>query len=160
MKSNKTNSKEYLSYKDAKLKMEKYCIYQDRCHFDVEKKLRSFGLTEDISNQIIMDLIQDNFLNEERFVHSFVHGKFNQKKWGKNKITFELKKRNIHKNLIKTSLNKIDTEAYYETLKELYQKKYKAVSAKNHFLKTQKVIRYLLNRGFEYQLIKDVIEDF
>ncbi len=160
MNSNKNPSKDYLSYEDAKLKMEKFCIYQDRCHYDVEKKLRSFGLTEDINNQILIDLIQDNFLNEERFAKSFVRGKFNQKKWGKTKIKFELKKRHIHNNLINDALKEIDYKVYFETLKQLHHKKYNSVKAANAFLKNKKVISYLLNRGYEYQLIREVIQDF
>ena len=159
MNSNKNPSKAYLSYENAKLKMEKFCIYQDRCHYDVEQKLYALGLTEDIRDKILMDLIQDNFLNEERFAKSFVRGKFNQKKWGKNKIIFELKKRNIHKNLINEALKEIDYKVYLETLKQLYLKKYDSIKATNDFIKNKKVISYLLNRGYEYQLIKEVIQD-
>ncbi|HFS67658.1 MAG TPA: RecX family transcriptional regulator [Flavobacteriia bacterium] len=152
----KNNNDTYLSYEDAKLKMEKFCIYQDRCHFDVEKKLRTLQVSQDSSNQIIMDLIQDDFLNEERFAKNFVRGKFNQKKWGKTKLTFELKKRAVHENLIKNALTEIDLEEYHQVIKTQYQKKEASIKETNSFLKRKKVISYLLNRGFEYALIKEV----
>jgi len=155
----KKSKNDYLNYRDAKLKMEKFCIYQDRCHFDVEKKLKTLHIQEEISNQIIMDLIQDNFLNEERFAKSFVRGKFNQKKWGITKIKYELKKRKIHINLINEALQEIDLEVYFQTLKELYQKKYDSVKESNTFLKRKKVIRYLMDRGYSYNLIQEVEKD-
>jgi regulatory protein len=156
----KTQKSKYLNYEDAKLKMEKYCIYQDRCHFDVEKKLFTLGLNSDIKNQIIIDLIQNDFLNEERFAKSFVQGRFNQKKWGKTKIKFELKKRNIHDNLINKALKEIDLEEYYQTLRLLYIKKYKSVKDKKTSVKKKKTISYLLNKGYEYQSIYEAIKDF
>ncbi len=156
MKKN-TNS-DYINYEDAKLKLEKFCIYQDRCHYDVEKKLKSLHVDEDTYNQVLMDLIQDNFLNEERFVFNYVRGKFNQKKWGKNKIKFELKKRAIHDSLITKALNQIDSEYYFNTLKDLFLKKQLLTKETNPFLKNKKVISYLINRGYEYDLIKEVME--
>ena len=158
MKKN-TNSG-YINYEDAKLKLEKFCIYQDRCHYDVEKKLKSLHVDEDTYNQILINLIQDNFLNEERFVFSFVRGKFNQKKWGKNKIKFELKKRAIHDSLITKALNQIDPEDYFNTLKDLFLKKQLLTKETNPFLKNKKVISYLINRGYEYTLIKEVMEQY
>ncbi len=156
---NKTTKNDFLTYEQAKLKMEKYCIYQDRCHFDVEKKLQTINTLQDYKNQIIIDLLQDNFLNEERFAKNFALGKFNQKKWGKTKITYELKKRKIHSNLIQQALNEIDDIAYYEVLQSLFIKKSASVTEKKVFLKNKKVINFLVNRGFEYSLIFKVIEE-
>ena len=155
----KQTKNNFLTYEQAKLKMEKYCIYQDRCHFDVEKKLQTINTLQDYKNQILIDLLQDNFLNEERFAKNFALGKFNQKKWGKTKITYELKKRKIHSNLIQQALKEIDDTVYYQVLQSLFIKKSASIAEKNVFLKNKKIISYLVNRGFEYALIRDVLDE-
>jgi len=94
------NSKSY-TVQQALNKLKKYCTYQDRCHKEVELKLKEMRIIIEASNQIIITLVQGNYLNEERFAISFVRGKFKIKKWGKQRLILELKRRNISKYLIK-----------------------------------------------------------
>lgn len=135
-------------------KLAKYCAYQDRCHWEVENKLNEFYLIPEARDEIITYLIQNNFLNEERFAKSFVRGKFNQKNWGRIKIKSELKKKRIPPNLIQIALEEIDEETYFSTLEELYQKKKDSLkSERESFKKKAKIINYLLQKGFERELI-------
>lgn len=138
-------------------KLAKYCAYQDRCHWEVENKLREFNLIPEAKDEIIIYLIQNNFLNEERFAKSFVRGKFNQKSWGRIKIKSELKKRQIPQKLIDAALKEIDAEAYFSRLEELFQKKKESLkSERESFKKQAKIRNYLLQKGYESDLIGEL----
>lgn len=112
--------------------------------------------------QIILHLLENNFLNEERFAKAFVRGKFNFKKWGKIKIKNELKFRNISSYNIKVSLKEIDDDLYQETIQEVAQKKVNLIREPNSFKKKQKLIKYLLSKGYEsefvYKIANELIE--
>ena len=95
------NNEKFYSVQEATKKLESYCAYQDRCHKEVESKLRAMGMIPEAKDQIIGHLIKENYLNEERFSKSFARGKFRIKKWGKNRIVNELKQRQITKYNIK-----------------------------------------------------------
>lgn len=145
---------------EIKEKMGHYCAYQDRCHFDVEKKLNEFHLIPEAREEILIYLIQENFLNEERFTHSFVRGKFNQKKWGKLKITMELKKRSILPRLIQQSINdEINPNKYYQTAQDLISKKINIIQEKNDYRRKIKVAQYMQQKGYELPLILEIYED-
>ncbi len=151
--------KESITVAEAKLKLEKFCMYQDRCHFDVTQKLNSFNLIQEAKDLILTQLIQDNFLNEERFAKSFARGKFYYKKWGKNKIIYELKKRNISTYNIKSALQEINETDYQNTLEELISKKIKTIKENNPFLIKKKVASYLNAKGYEYHLIYEKLNE-
>jgi regulatory protein len=141
--------------KEALLLLERYCIYQDRCHVEVEKKIDDINMINEVKEHIIIHLIQHNFLNEERFAKSFARGKFNIKKWGKYKIKNELKFRKISTYNIKTAMAEIDDDTYFKTIETLVTKKANSLTEKNSFIKKKKVLNYLLQKGYEF---KDVIE--
>lgn len=144
---------------EIKEKMAQYCAYQDRCHWEVEKKLREFTLIPEAKDDIIIYLIQNKFLNEERFAKSFARGKFYQKKWGKQKIKSELKLRQIPPKLIEISLKEIDTEDYWKTLTQLYQQKKESLACERDSLKKKtKIKNYLLQKGYELNLILEILE--
>lgn len=144
---------------EARKKLESYCAYQDRCHKEVNQKLKDMGMIPSAIDQIIYALIQDNFLNEERFSKSFARGKFNIKKWGKNRIIKELKQRGISKYNITTALKEIDEDDYLETLTVLAQKRLNAISEKNIQKRRKKLADYLLYRGWESHLVYEKITE-
>jgi regulatory protein len=144
---------------EARKKLESYCAYQDRCHKEVNQKLKDMGMIPSAIDQIIYALIQDNFLNEERFSKSFARGKFNIKKWGKNRIINELKQRGISKYNITTALKEIDEDDYLETLTVLAQKRLNAISEKNIQKRRKKLADYLLYRGWESHLVYEKITE-
>ena len=116
---------------EVKKKLEYYCAYQDRCHQEVEKKLSQFRLIPEARELILIHLIQNDFLNEQRFAQSFARGKFRIKKWGKKRITQELKFRNISAYNIKSAMKEIDDEDYYQTLQALANSKLKSIKETN-----------------------------
>ena len=143
----------------AKEKIQAYCAYQERCHLEVTKKLKSWGLIPDAVDMLLAELMQHNFLNEERYARSFARGKFRIKKWGRIKIRLELKKREIYSKCIEFAMEEIDGDDYYDTLKEVLQKKSNLEKETHPYKRKAKLTRYLVSRGYEYDLIRMAMED-
>ncbi len=150
--------KKSLTLNEIRDKLAKYCAYQDRCHWEVENRMREFNLIPEAWDEIIIYLIQHNFLNEERFAKSFARGKFYQKNWGRIKIKSELKKRKIPSKLIETGLNEIDENDYLQTLKNLFEKKKESLkNERESFKKKTKIRNYLLQKGYESEIITELL---
>ena len=145
--------------KEATKKMEGYCAYQERCHKDVVTKLREMRMIPEAIDQIVSHLIQENYLNEERFSKSFARGKFRIKKWGKNRIVNELKQRAVSKYNINSALTEIDDDIYLETLDALAKKRLEAVKETNVQKRKRKLADYLLYRGWESHLVYGKIQE-
>ena len=160
MNFSKDNPKKIYTIDEIKDKMAKYCLYQDRCHWEVEKKLRDFDLIPEAKDEILFKLIHYGFLNEERFVHSFVRGKVNQKMWGRNRLRQELKMRQIDQKLIEKAFKEeIDLDKYWNNLLHLTHKKFNLLtSERESFKKINKVKAYLAYKGYEFDLMNDAIE--
>ena len=124
---------------------------------EVSTKLKSWGLIQEAIDILIIELIKFNFLNEERYARSFARGKFRIKKWGKLKIRMALKKRDVYFKCIDLAMLEIDDKTYINTLKELLQKKNDLLKETNSYKRKMKLIRYLVNRGYEYDLIHDAL---
>ena len=142
---------------EATKKIEAYCVYQDRCHKEVENKLREMRMIPIAIHQIIGHLIQENYLNEERFAKSYARGKFNIKKWGKQRIVNELKQREISKYNITSALLEIDEDDYLKTFDTLAKKRLEAITEKNIQKRRKKLADYLLYRGWESNLVYEKI---
>ena len=140
---------------EAKQKIEAYCAYQERCDFEVRQKLHSWNLHSEDVDILISDLISNNFLNEERFAEAFVSGKFRIKKWGRIKIKRHLKQKRISDYSINKAMSQIDEEEYLDTLKELAENK--VVKGKSEWDKKARIKRYLANKGYENDLINEVL---
>lgn len=155
----KKNDSSILTFSEIRGKIEYYCAYQDRCHKEVLEKMKSFNLSNLEKDEIIVNLIEHNFLNEERFVQSFTRGKYNYKNWGKNRIINELKMRNIASNLIKIALNEIDNESYLETFDQLANKHWHSITEKNSLKKRKKFCDYFIRKGWENNLIYEKVKE-
>ena len=155
MKSIKTYTLE-----EAKRALEHYCVYQDRCHKEVEEKLSKMRLIPEVIELVISHLITENFLNETRFSQSFARGKFRIKKWGKIRIVRELKFRNITDYNIKQGLKEIDETEYLETLENLIEKKTANSKETDPYKKRKKITDYLLRQGYESSLIYETLTSF
>ncbi len=153
------NKRLTFTLEEAKKKLENFCVYQDRCHHEVEKKLNEMHMIPEACEVIILHLMEHDFLNEERFTKSFSRGKFKIKKWGKQRIIRELKMRDISEYNIKNGLNEIDPDEYRETLKEIAIKKRDSITEKNPYKKSQKISNFLFYRGFENNLVYEVVRE-
>lgn len=151
------NDKLKYSFLEAKHKMEAYCAYQERCHFEVSNKLQSFDLSYEQQQQLIADLITNRFLDEERFAEAFASGKFRIKKWGKIKIRQHLKQRFVSEYSIKKALLAIDNEEYYAMLEKLASTKLRELeNERDSWKKKSKLLRFLASKGYEQDLIFEV----
>lgn len=144
---------------EAKKKLEHYCAYQERCHQEVKLKLKSINMIPEASDIIIVYLLENNFLNEERFARSFARGKFRIKKWGRYRITLELKKKNISKVNINLGISEIDNEEYIDVFNDLAEKKFNMILEANKMKKKKKLIDYLLYRGWESYLVYEKVNE-
>jgi regulatory protein len=139
-------------------KIKHYCGYQERCHSEVKEKLYSFGLWKKDVETIVSQLIEENYLNEERFAQMFAGGKFRMKQWGRVKIKYELKQKKVSEYCIKKGLEEIDEGDYMKTLEKLAGTKWQTLkSEKTVFAKKSKTMNYLLQKGYESNLISEVI---
>jgi len=139
-------------------KAKHYCAYQERCHREVKDKLYGFGLNTKEVDQILSTLIEENYLNEERFAIQFAVGHFRSKKWGRVKITHALKQKQVSAYCIKKALKQIDEDGYLKTLEKLFEEKLKTVkSEKNIFIKKRKLQDHLMQKGYETDLIRELI---
>ncbi len=141
---------------EAKKKLEYFCAYQDRSHKEVKKKLDELRMIPEAQDLIVLHLIQEGFLNEERFAKSLVRGKFYYKKWGKRKIIQALKKHDIHSKLMEKALQEIDDEDYRQTILKLIIQKKKEYKEKNSYKLKQKVFRYLVQKGYAFEEFTDL----
>jgi regulatory protein len=149
--------KEKLTPQQALLKLAHFCSYQERCHEEVKSKLAEIGVFFDDAEWVIYELIQQNYLNEERFAQAYAGGKFRIKKWGKNKIRLALKQKKVSDYCIQQGLKEIDSEDYARTLQELATNKYHDLSDKNPLVKANKTVLYLLSKGYENDLAWDAV---
>lgn len=153
------NHRQAYSIEEATKKIEGYCAYQDRCHKEVIQKLRDMNMIPMAIDKILTQLIQENYLNEERFAKSFARGKFKIKKWGKKRIVNELKLRDITKYNITIALKEIHEEEYITTLDELAKKRLRQISETNIQKKKKKLADYLLYRGWESHLVYGKLQE-
>ncbi|WP_299016424.1 regulatory protein RecX [uncultured Polaribacter sp.] len=151
--------KKVFTVNEIKRKIEQYCIYQDRCHKEVAQKMRDYDLIPEAQEMILLDLMKDNFLNEERFAKSFARGKFRIKKWGKQRIVRELKFKDISAYNIKTALKEIDEQDYISTIYTITENRNEVISEPNLYKRKRKLIDFLMRKGFESELIYKVVEE-
>lgn len=153
------NSKKSYTVQEIQQKIAQYCVYQDRCHKEVEEKIRSYDLIPEAREMILLNLMKDNFLNEERFSKSFARGKFRIKHWGKNRIVNELKMRDISSYNIKTALKEIDEKEYIKTIYTITENRNNVISESNIYKRKKKLIDFLLRKGYETDLIFKTVDE-
>ena len=157
------NSKKYkkrFSKDEASALAEKFCAYQERCHQEVRTRLYEYGISSEEVEEVLMDLIQHGFLNEERFARSYARGKFRTKKWGRVKIIKELKSRDISPYCIKKGMEEISNDAYDQTLNDLAEAYSLKTKESNSFKKRGKVAAYLIRKGYETDLVWEWVKEF
>ena len=146
-------SKKTYTVKEATRKLEHYCAYQERCHQEVRQKLEGMYMIPEAIDVIMVHLIEHDFLNEERFAKTYVRGKFKYKAWGRRRLTFELKKKDVSKVNINQALREIGEAEYIEFFDALAEKKTNSITESNIYKKRKKFIDYFLYRGWESHLV-------
>ncbi len=145
------------SLEEARGKLETYCSYQERCAWELRRKLSEKGIQGKAVDTILADLEASGFVDEERFARSYARGKFRIKKWGRARIRQELKLRQITAALIQLGLSEIDGEEYYATLEREAEKKWEKTKETDAYKKRHLVTKYLMSKGFEQDLIQEAL---
>lgn len=141
-------------------KIKHYCAYQERCHSEVRYKLVDLGARGDELEEIIILLVEENYLNEERYAQAIVRGKFKYSHWGIVKIKDFLKQKGVSEYCIKKGLKEIDQNEYFEAIVKMAIKKGNSLQNEpNLWTKQQKIMRYLIQRGFEIPLVQEIVKD-
>lgn len=148
-----------LDPKTALLKAEKYCVYQERAQQEVREKLYTFGLHQREVENIISELISQNFLNEERFANAYTLGKFRQKGWGKIKIKQALKQKRVPEGLIKKALQQIDLDDYLSKLKGILEKKAALSKEKDAYKRSYQLKQFAYGKGYEGDLTAEILKN-
>ncbi|QTN38583.1 RecX family transcriptional regulator [Cryomorphaceae bacterium] len=145
------------SFAEVRGDLERFCAYQERAQFEVEQRLQKYDLDAEQSDELMVHLISNGFLNEERFARSFARGKFRSNKWGRYKIRQALKLKRVSEVCINAGLSEIDDEEYYRVLTDLLERKAASVKDKNAFTRNRKIANYALQKGFESDLVWDIL---
>ena len=140
-------------------KLRKYCAYQERSHHNVVQKMWDLKIPMDWRDDMLISLIQENFLNEERFARTYVRGKFNIKKWGRIKIIQGLKQHDVSQKCIQISLTEIDEDQYLKTLYDTIELKRSKLKEKNPWKRRGAIYKFVTGRGFEGNLVTEAIKN-
>lgn len=151
--------KKQLTKEQALQKLRHYCAYQERSHSEVRDKLYQLGVWKKDHDEIIVSLIEDNYLNEERFAIAFAGGKFRMKHWGRVKIRYELKQKQVSEYSIKKAMKEIKEEDYLKLLEKLAGDKYASLKSEQYLVRKKKTQDYLMQRGFEPELITRTLNE-
>lgn len=139
-------------------KIRHYCGYQERCHAEVKEKLYSFGLYKRDVEEMLATLIEENYLNEERFARQYAGGKFRMKQWGRKRIEYELKQKQVSEYCIRKGLKEIDELEYRKTLDKLASQKWELLEPEaNIFTRRKKLSDYLVQKGYEYSYVNEAV---
>jgi regulatory protein len=140
-------------------KIKSFCAYQERCHKEVKEKLYTLGLYKPQVEWLLSRLVEENYLNEERFAQTYAGGKFRVKQWGRVKIRYELKQKGISDYCIRKGLLSIEKDDYNKTLKKLFEKKLTEMKESDPYKKTGKIMNYLMLRGYEMDEIRKIVNE-
>jgi regulatory protein len=153
-----TLQKKYLNKEQALQKLKQYCAYQERSHSEVKKKLWDLGAHKTFHDEIISKLIEEDYLNEERFAKAFAGGKFRMKDWGRKKILYALKGKGVSEYNIRKAMKEIDETNYDETLYQLARKKYDLLKHEQYLVRKKKTQDYLMQKGYEAEMVRKVLD--
>ncbi len=152
------SSSNYISFQEAKNKLETYCAYQERCHTEVINKLYALKIPVGLHDEVVVHLIKNNYLNEERYAKSFVRGKHRLRLWGERRIEQELKFRGINQRIIIIALKEIDQEEYQSNFLALCERKWENTKENDLYKKKKKIQDYLYRKGYELNEIIDALD--
>jgi len=144
--------------KIVKEKIQLYCATSDKCQHQVMTKLKEYGISEALADEILIDLIQHKFVDEERFARAYSSGKFKIKKWGKRKISYTLSQLKVSQSCIEKGLEEIDPNDYLHTIETLALKKNTTLRLKNNYIRKNKIANYLIRKGFESELVWECLQ--
>jgi regulatory protein len=147
------------SLSEARMKLEALCAYQERCSYELRQRMRTWGIPAEQQHALLEYLVESNFLSDERFAEAYVSGKISIKKWGRIRITRELRLRKIPEDLIRTCFEQIPDDIYFNNLVNLAEVKWNSFRDEtNQFVRKAKVMRFLQTKGYDFHEIEDCLK--
>lgn len=150
---------DWITRDEARKRIYKYCAYSERAPIDVRQRLMKMRIPPEWVEELIVELMQENFLNEWRYAEIFIHSKLKYNSWGRNKMYEALRMKGISEHVISSCYEQMDKQMYIDTLKKLIEKKQSQNQDFDPYIRQQKLIRYLLGKGYLYNEIKSALED-
>jgi regulatory protein len=151
--------RKFLTKEQALQKLRQYCAYQERSHSEATQKLWDLGVRRADHDEIISTLIEEDYLNEERYAKAFAGGKFRMKDWGRKKIYYALKEKQVSEYCIKKAMKEIDDDDYKNVLRDLAEKKYASLKNEQYLVRKKKTMDYLLQKGYEGDLVTRAVNE-
>ncbi len=148
----------FLTPEEALQKLKQYCAYQERSHHEAAQKLWDLGVRRAEHDAILASLIEEDYLNEERFAIQFAGGKFRMKGWGKKKIYYALKEKQVSSYCINKALQQLDDEAYLKTAETLAARKYESLRGEQYLVRKKKTSNYLIQKGYEFDIVSTLVQ--
>ena len=152
--------KKSLTKEQVLQKLRFYCRYQQRCQSEIKEKLFELGVNKKDHDEIMSELIKENSVNDERFALAFASGRFKLKQWGRKKIQQGLKEKRVSDEIAQRALDQINKKEYGAILNKLARERYAALKHEQHFVRKKKTMDYLMQKGYEIDLVKDVVNNF
>jgi len=143
-------------YKNSLQRIQRLCSAKEYCKYDIREKLTKSELNEGDKEKLIQELVKQNFINEERYVEAFVHDKLFLSKWGTTKIRYALRQKGINAELFQELLKEIEEEKYIQAFTAIAKSKWKSIKDSDSYIRKQKLIRYLMGRGVEYEIAEKI----
>lgn len=148
-----------ITAQEAMYKASALCSTTEYCPADIQQKLLKWGVPENTGKEIVCKLIEEDFINEERYCRAFIHDKLNYNKWGRRKIQEALRLKRIAGSIVSTTLQEIDSEHYEQILKNLLTAKNKEIKAESAYERNGKLMRFAMGRGFEADCISRLLPE-
>jgi len=152
--------KKGLSKEQVLQKLRFYCRYQQRCQSEVKEKLFELGVNKRDHDELITELVKENCLNDERFAVAFASGRFKLKQWGRKKIQKGLREKRVSDEIAQKALEQINKKEYGAILNKLAKERYAALKHEQHLVRKKKTMDYLMQKGYELDLVKEAINNF
>jgi regulatory protein len=152
--------KKRLTKEQALQKLRFYCRYQQRCQSELKEKLFELGINRKDHDEFLEKLVKENCLSDEKFAMAFVSGRFKMKQWGRKKIQKGLKEKKVSDEIAQKALEEINKREYMAMLNKLAKKRYASLKHEQYLVRKKKTMDYLMQKGYEVDLIKDAINNF
>jgi regulatory protein len=144
--------------KDAEISIARFCAYQERTILQVRDKLKLMGISLEDSEQIVLKMNSEGFINEQRYANAFTLGKLNQNKWGRLKISYTLRQKGITEEMIGKAFSDYGEDKYLELIKKLARRKFQELKGIPDIARKNRIARFLTSKGFENELIWDTLK--
>ncbi len=147
-----------ITAKEAFQKLSALCARSEHCRYDMIEKMRQWGVPEEEQAAVVERLVDERYVDEERYVRAFIHDKIEYSHWGRRKVEQALWQKRIDGDLVRQLLDEVDDEAYIAILRPMLKQKQRSITGRNDYERSLKLIKWAMGRGFTMDVIRQCIE--